>query len=197
MCNAKKRHKGFTLAEVLISLLIIAEVATFTIPKILTTQANIEDRAATKEVVGMMTTAFQQAQGAGTVTSLTKAADLTPYLNYIALYTSGNLVDPAPTSAVVTCSATAPCLKMYNGGVLQLNSEYFNGTTNLNCIQFRFDPDGNYTGMNSDITGVSVQFELYYNGFITTRGQAKTGSIHSTFNGFGPSASYDPSWFSW
>jgi type II secretory pathway pseudopilin PulG len=40
---------GFTLAEVLISLLILAEIATFTIPKILISQQNVQKMAVFKE----------------------------------------------------------------------------------------------------------------------------------------------------
>ena len=144
----------------------------------------------------MITGAYKQAQLAGIVTSATKSADLTPYMNYIALYTSGNLVDTTPTSFAAACSTTGPCLKLHNGGMLWLTPEYFNGTSDLNAIQFRFDPDGYYSGLTMDSAGVSVQFELYYNGFLTSRGQAKSGSMHSGSAGFGPDGE-DPSWFSW
>src|SRR5579884_2608591 len=44
--------KGFTLAELLISLLIIGEIATFTIPKIISAQQNNQKIAIFKETIG-------------------------------------------------------------------------------------------------------------------------------------------------
>lgn len=197
-CAANLRNfRGFTLAELLVTILILGEIATFTIPKILTAQQNSQARAKTKETVGMLTGAYQLLQNAGPVSTTTKATDLTQYMNYISVYTTGNLVDPVPTGSTIACSASTPCLKLHNGGILLASSEYFNGATNLNVIQFIYDPDGVYTGLNTDIPGSAIQFELYYNGFITTRGQAKIGSCHSAVCTFSGNAAYDPSWFSW
>lgn len=196
-CLPLRSFQGFTIAELLVTLLILGEIATFTIPKVITAQQNSLARARTKEAVGVLTSAYLQLQNAGPVSTTTKASDLTQYMNYVSVATTGSLVDPVPNGNIIACSASIPCLKLHNGGILLASSEYFNGSTNLNVIQFVFDPDGVYTGLNTDIPGSSIQFELYYNGFITTRGQAKAGSCHSAVCTFTGNAAYDPSWFSW
>ncbi len=190
---------AFSLAELLMVLLIVAQIATFTIPKVIMAQQRSHSNAAAKEVAGMIAGAHQRAMLAGTLNASTKPADLTPYMNYVSVYTSGTRVDTVPTGAPITvnaCSATAPCLVLHHGGILQPQPEYFNGTTPLNVIQFRYDPDGVYSGLNTDVPGVSIQFELYFNGFLTTRGQAKAGSCHNDVCPFG-AGPFDPSWFSW
>ncbi len=46
-----KVPRGFTLAELLVSLLILGEIATFSIPKILTAQQNAQKNAVFKELI--------------------------------------------------------------------------------------------------------------------------------------------------
>ena len=54
----RRSSLGFTLAELLISLAILGVIATFTIPKILTSQQNSQKAAVTKEVIAMISGAF-------------------------------------------------------------------------------------------------------------------------------------------
>jgi len=185
-------EKGFTLAELLVSLLILGEIATFTIPKILISQANQTNIARAKEVSGMISGAFQQAQMAGIVNSSFSSSGLVPYLNYVKLDTSSNLVDAHPTTSSASCSAAGPCLILHNGAVIQMFNASFSGTNTTNTIEVRIDPQGNYSGVAD-----SLQYEIYYGGRLTTRGQALSGSVNSNSPGYGPCAACDPSWFSW
>ncbi len=191
-----KHPKGFTLAELLIAIAILGVIGTFTINKLMITQQVSANNAKAQEVAVMITTAFQEAQNDGIISASSKAASLTPYMNYIAYDTSGTVIDSTPLGTSSTCGAGTPCIWLHNGGVLWLSNFTFAGTSNLNTIDFRFDPDGrNNTTSIADGPLKAVQLELYYNGFITTRGKVKAGSVNSCC-GFGPGA-YDPSWFSW
>jgi prepilin-type N-terminal cleavage/methylation domain-containing protein len=116
--KSRKRFKGFTLAELLIALAILGVIATFTIPKIITGSQNGQKLAAAKEVASMISGAYQQAQAAGIITGSSKPSDLTPYMNYISLDTSGTVIDAPLTAASYTCNSTNPCIKLANGGVL-------------------------------------------------------------------------------
>jgi len=195
---------GFSLAELLITLAIMGVLMTFTVPALIgSANSNLSGKqsAMAKDVAYMLVSAYEQyRQANSTVSTNTSAVNLTPYLNYITTDTSSQ-TDTTPNNGVTyyyTCSATRLCLKLHNGGMLMLHSESFAGTATTNTIQASFDPNissiSNTNG--SDGPNKAVQFELYYDGTLKTRGNAKAGSCHSTVCGFGGSASYDPSWFS-
>lgn len=195
---------GFSLAELLITLAIMGVLATFTIPSMLgssNSTLSSKQSAMAKDVAYMLVSAYEQYRQANpTVSTNTSAAALTPYMNYITTDTSSQ-VDTHPNNGATyyfTCSATRLCLKLHNGGMLMLMSESFAGTATTNTIQAAFDPSttsiSNTT--NADGPNKAVQFELYYDGTLKTRGTAKSGTCHSGVCGFSGSSSYDPAWFS-
>lgn len=190
-------RSGFTLAELLVSLLILAEIATFTIPKVLSAQQNGLNKAQAKEVAAMIAGAYQQAQLTGVVSASTRPVDLTPYMNYVRLDTTGATIDSHPTAGSRVCDATTPCLRLHGGGVLWLFDRSFSSTANNYAIEFGFDPDGAYGGYSTDGPSKAVQFTLYYNGFLTTRGQIKPSTCSGSFCGLPYNTAFDPSWFSW
>lgn len=55
---SKHKNKGFTLAELLLTLLILTIIATFTIPKIVTAQQSAKKTAVFKETVAAMSSAL-------------------------------------------------------------------------------------------------------------------------------------------
>jgi prepilin-type N-terminal cleavage/methylation domain-containing protein len=55
---SKQHSLGFTLAELLIALAILGEIATFTIPKILSSQQNGTNKAKAKEAFSMVSSAY-------------------------------------------------------------------------------------------------------------------------------------------
>lgn len=167
---------GFTLAELLIALLIIAEIATFTIPKVISAQSNGRNKAIAKETMATVASAYQQLQLDSTVSYSTTAGALTPYLNYVSADTS-TLIDGHPSGINLPCSVTNQCVKLHNGAVVWLQNTQFGSSSGY--TYFVVDPDGARTG-NLD----SFKFILYYNGRLTDY-----GSVH------GPQ--YTPSWFSW
>jgi prepilin-type N-terminal cleavage/methylation domain-containing protein len=175
-----KRKTAFTLAELLISLAILGVIATFTIPKILASQANGSANARALEVASMISAALQAKLLTGTPFASIQPTDLIPYMNFASQDTSGTLIDGHPLVGSRTCDSSTPCLKLHNGGTLWF------GFPPL--LEFDFDPDGVYSGSINDSPGKSVQFSVVNSqGRITTRGQ---------YPGW-ESPTLDPSWFHW
>ena len=195
MCRLNNSNPGFTLAELLIALLVLGEIATFTIPKIITAQANGRYNASAKEVAGMLATAHQLAFKNGILSSSTTPGALSQYMNYVSVDTSSD-IDGMYGSTTSTCSASTVCLTLHNGGKLFLYNDYFNGTNTTNVIMFQFDPDGINTDGTTNGPGKSVKFVLYYNGRLTTRANVLAGSVDN-LGSYSPSTTLDPSWFSW
>jgi len=199
----RTRLTGFSLAELLIALAIMGVLMTFTVPALIgssNSSLSGKQSAMARDVAYMLVSAYDQYRQANpTVSTNTSAVNLTPYLNYITTDTSSQ-TDTHPNNGVtyyMTCSATRLCLKLHNGGMLMLHNESFAGTATTNTIQAAFDPNSSSISNTngSDGPNKAVQFELYYDGTMKTRGTAKSGSCHSGSCGWSGSASYDPSWF--
>lgn len=182
-------RKGFTLAELLISLAILGVIATFTIPKILSAQQNAADSAKAKEAMATISAAYQAYQQNNVVTASTTSEILIPYMNYVARDTTSP-IDNVPTNAPDSCTSKV-CLKLHNGAMLARQpSESFNGTGATNGWWFLLDPDGIQNSSKP-----SVGFYLYYNGRITTHGKC-SGNVDSSVFSYPCNPVYEPSWFS-
>ncbi len=189
--------KGFTLAELLISLAILGVIATFTIPKILTAQQNSQNVAKAKEAAAMFSAAFQAYQQEHTLQTSFTAYELTPYLNYVSIDTSNSQIDAHVSNTSRTCSAATPCIRFHNGGAMWINaSQTFGVLDAYHCVDLGFDPDGVLNAGFGDGPGKAIQFQLYANGQITTLGQVKPGTMDA-WGTFPQNPSFDPSWFSW
>lgn len=75
-----QRNSGFTLAELLIALAILGVIATFTIPKVLTSQNDSKRTAVMKEAVATLNNVLQQGLLEGGVTDSNLG---TYYLNHL------------------------------------------------------------------------------------------------------------------
>ncbi len=193
--KARKALRAFTLAELLISLAILGVIATFSIPKILVAQQNERYNAAAKELVSMVSAAYQQAQLDGIVSSNTQMRDLLPYLNYVQIDTSATINDRNGQGTQNCSNVMWTCIKLHNGGIAWTAANAppvsFNGTSALNFIWVNFDPDP-----STDIAGSGVSFGLYYNGQITTYDNLKPSSTNS-LGTQGAEPNTTPSWFHW
>lgn len=171
----RKTKTGFTLAELLIALAILGEIATFTIPKILMAQQSGKYNAIAKETIAMIANARQQAQLAGTLSTSTSMGDLTQYMNYVSVDTSTTL-DMYPGTGVTTftCSATFKCLRLHSGAMLIIDT-----TTMATFADAVLDPDGRQSSVQESL--VILQ---YYSGRTTTYGDVG-------------GSTYTPSWFSY
>lgn len=171
-----KPHRGFTLAELLVCLAILGEIATFTIPKLLSAQQNGSKRAAAKEVVAMISGAHQLAKLNTDDSTAITATTLQTYMNYVSIDTTST-IDSIPNDGPASYScADYDCFKLHNGGLLLLVGSTTGTVGNFSIL---FDPDG-YRGIKD-----SVNFYLYGTGRIQTAGDLLTDP------------SYDPTWFSW
>lgn len=189
--------QGFTLAELLIALAILGVIATFTIPKVLQAQQNGAWNSEAKEVAGMISGAYSAYQQANTPTANTTFGDVTQYLNYIAADTTST-IDQWQNNTTRPCNSGWTCVKLHNGGMLNWNTTtQFGGTGSTNAMPVTFDPDGRVTDGTTNGPGKSVQFFIYYNGYITSRGYTKPNTVSSTNLYASPVPSDDPPWFSW
>jgi len=187
--------RGFTLSELLIALVILGVIATFTIPKVLQSQQDARFKSIAKETAGALSESFALFKAKSGITSTTSMNDISPYINYIRV-DSASIVDNRPTQGTVDCSgATRVCLLLANGSILNYATNVtFGGITNLNAVSALLDPDGKQA-----VGGEAVQFWIYTDGKLRTIG---TREVNTAWNSGapqsgGPVPAEDPSWFSW
>jgi type II secretory pathway pseudopilin PulG len=198
---------GFSLAELLITFVLVGLLAAFTIPQLFqvpSSKQNTKYTAMAHDVAVMVTSAYERYkvanQGAGPNNQF---SDIAGYMNYVKLDTSGTTTynDP-PTGYWLggnhTCGTdfigTNYCYALHNGGIVWFNSaSHFgvNTVSSTNAIWFNFDPDGSGPAD-------SLQFWLTYPGYVYTVKNLPTtittGYIFSTSTQV--PTTQDASWFS-
>jgi len=175
-------------------MVILGVIATFTIPKVLQSQQSTQKNAEAKEVASMISGSFQSLKLNQGISSTTSINVLTPYMNYVAVNTTG-LIDDAVYGTSLDCSAGgAYCLNLHDGGVMYIRGWLtFGGTAATNALFFTFDPDASYSNSTTG-DGKAVQFFIYTNGQI----ESGSGVLPNTLSGGGSySTQTDPPWFSW
>ena len=136
-------YSGVTLVELLLAFGLLGLIVAFTVPKVLQEQQNQAWNAAAKETMTMIQAAYQAYEIDRDITTGTKLKDLTPYLNYVRVDTSGALIDHGPGRTSLVCDSSQPCLRLHNGGVLLYGPIVnFGAGSSSNFVYFMFDPDG-------------------------------------------------------
>lgn len=160
--------KGFTLAELLIALAILGVIATFTIPKVLTSSANSQATAIAKEVAGMISGSYQAYSLETGATTGTTLGLLTPYMNYVR---TTNAAGASAGTSAFDCSAVS-CIVLHSGAVVGfVGTQTF--STTASYLTINVDPDGTSTANGPG------SFVLYYNGRLSTGANA-TGAAGGT-----------------
>lgn len=167
MSLLKRANSGFTLAELLISLAILGVIATFTIPKILSSSTNGQNTAVAKEAASMISGAYSAYTLTNGASASTTGGALTSSFNYVSVDNATAYAAGAAGSTVLqTCSAALPCLKLHNGAILQYDTaQTFGSTVSPSAIYFNLDPDANGTQGR-------ISFVQYANGRLTTGSNA-------------------------
>lgn len=188
-----KQKSGLTLTELLIALALLGVIATFTIPKILSSQQTSQNNAMAKEVIAMVKDAYMLYQLENSTNATVSPSELTPYMNYVGFDTVGGV--DAPTGSPSTCGphGVDPCLVLHNGGYIHywIDRE-FGGTEATNAFSVFFDPDGRVSGPEGD----TLSIFLYYDGRVRTYGTIDNNTC-DVWGCINPVPSYDPPWFSW
>lgn len=202
-----KKH-GFTLAELLIALLILGVIATFTIPKVLQSQQSSQWSSSAKEAASMIVGAYQSYVRdygkplAGQDSAL--PSEYVQYMNYVKVLSANEEVDSYYGQGTRTCgSAQNVCYQLHNGGVLYpTRTDWgicFNaaGTIPYHNV-WHFDPDGKVTaGGAANGPGKAVRFILRADGGISTDAfyignVCECGACQGATN-----INRIPPWFSW
>jgi prepilin-type N-terminal cleavage/methylation domain-containing protein len=189
----RRKSVGFTLPELLIALAILGVIATFAIPKILSSTTSGQNKSVAKEAASMISAAFQNYSLSNTLTSGATGGLLTSSMNYVSVDTSGPTFTSPPSGDTnkMTCGANNQCLKLHNGGYLEYSvGQTFAGTNTTNYIAFNVDPDG--LGGNAG----TATLVLYYNGRLATGGTKASGSATGATNPESEQTT-DPSWLTW
>jgi prepilin-type N-terminal cleavage/methylation domain-containing protein len=190
------KRLGFTLAELLIALAILGVIATFSIPKVLQAQQDSKWKAMAKEAASTFSAAYDKYKQVNGANPNVSVDNLTPYMNFVKMDTSAVSMDNLPGSIGWACNS-GPCLRLHNGGVIQYGiGESFGGSASTNAIFIHFDPDGKLTDGTANGPGKAVEFDLYYNGKITSAGYALPNTTTS-LQSWSATPSWEPSWFSW
>ena len=189
---------AFTLAELLIALVILGVIATFTIPKVLSSQQNGQWNSQMKETLGMVSGAFEVYKHEQGLVTTMSSADLTPYMNYVSLDTSSS-IDHTPGNGSIACTPTSPCLRLHSGAAIKSapTTTTFCVADPASFIWFFYDPDGVYSG-STTTPGKSVVIDLHYNGRINTGVERQPGEeAYSGCAAEGWGSDTAPDWFSW
>lgn len=161
----KKHSKAFTLAELLISLLILAEIAAFAIPKVLVAYQNQQKIAIAKEMLGAAGAVYTKLQANGTLVNAT-GAEFARNMNYIS-QDSTTIIDDAQSTGWgnLNCSTWwAKCYRLHSGAIIGADDTGAMGGTTFNqSVWLLVDVEGSYQG---DHNGFWMQ--IHGNGRITT-----------------------------
>lgn len=107
--------RDVTLAELLIALLILAEIATFAIPKNLSSQQNASYNAQ-KDILSALGAILNMKKANGTLSLSTIPEDILSEVNSVARVSTGS-IDQSYGYGTLSC-ASNPCYRLHNEGIV-------------------------------------------------------------------------------
>ena len=198
------KQNAFTLAELLISLVVLGVIATFTIPKVLNSQQSSQWSSSAKEAASMVSGAYQQyvfingKPVSGIDTAL--PSEYIQYMNYVKVLSTNQTVDLPYTQGTRSCVNSNQCFLLHNGGVLYPTRVDWGvcdtGSTGDANVWY-FDPDGKVTGGGATGSGKAVRFLLRVNGGISTDALPIGNICECGACQGGVNPALIPPWFSW
>jgi prepilin-type N-terminal cleavage/methylation domain-containing protein len=213
-------QRGFSIAEVLIGLALMAVLATFAISKIFNSNNNnteYRNKVLIQETAHAVEAAYAKYRLNNNPTAATTFADVTPYINYIKVDTTAKTIDEDPPSvATIACNGFvgAACLLMPNGVYILYSSSptaAFADTSNKHALWIQVDPNGraDHAGQ-ADGANKGVQLKVYFDGKVRSRANQLVDSCNNASAGVAcPSGAGrvmaggdddpvpDPYWFNW
>jgi hypothetical protein len=153
-----------------------------------------------RQSIGLISAAYTRYLIDYSVSSAVTPGALTPYMNYVSVdTTTSSALDDSPTFGSRSCSASAPCLRMHDGSIIQYEATgSFGGTGSGQALFFFIDPDGSYssTTTGTATNGKALRVAVKYSGRITSMGASEVNLCNSIYC-LGTGSAWDPSWFSW
>jgi prepilin-type N-terminal cleavage/methylation domain-containing protein len=193
---AYRIRNGFTLAELLIALAIFGVLATFTIPKVLTSSNQTQWKAVAKDAASIIAQAYQsytKDYGVGTEVTGSK---LEAYINYTKIDTSSTIYISDGTTR--SCGdGLRTCLTLHNGSVLAyFNTDAMEGKASTSALPICIIPQLH----NPQAT--NLLFFIYSNGRILDRRNTLTNTTwcqigNVACQSYTGNLAHNPSWFSW
>ncbi len=162
-----QKKSGFSLTELLVGVLLLGVIASFTIPKVLTNQKNQQRNSFTKEAMVTLTDMMAVYKGAlKTSTGMEQLRQgLNAHRTTEAKFIEGN-------ANLLNCSMPQfACLQLPNGTAMGYTlPSRFGGTKPNNAILIYFDPDG----LSNSHVGIGpydgVNLYLYTDGIVRVGG---------------------------
>jgi prepilin-type N-terminal cleavage/methylation domain-containing protein len=195
MLIKRLNQKAFTLAELLIVLSIVGVIASFAIPKLLTSTTNAQMLAKAKACASAVSQAYVLFKNSRPIQPTTGIGDFIDSINTLKHLTTG-LIDHKAGYGDIDCSwAQVNCYAMHNGGVLWFSDNggwsQFGGTTANHAAFFGFDPDGKLSNYKS------VEFCMYTTGHLHSSSNILTNTYNGSGGPYSPGIDVDPDWYSW
>lgn len=111
---------GFTLAELLIALLILGVISAFTIPKILANQQNQEKKAVMRETIAALSEVIYTGKMKGEITTSNAFQYVLDHVNALKLCPTNSLTEGCAVAAMY--QETTPGFTLPNGAWVSVNS---------------------------------------------------------------------------
>ncbi|MGE0200642.1 MAG: type II secretion system protein [Candidatus Melainabacteria bacterium] len=207
-------QSGFTIAELMISLGIMALLSMFTVPKLQAAwiaQQNTRNNEIMRDSVALMHSAMVRYRLDHDITADTSFYDFLPYMNYTKMLTSGETVDQDHSqTGNWICGTWNPCFVLQSGAILQVyygdgtlsTGNQFGGTGSNYYVWVKIDPDGELTSpTTTNGPGKSMNFAVYTDGKVKVHADCEAGDMtrqNNVMENWCPGdQNFIPDWYTW